>query len=183
MEGCKFIPCSLPGLFTIESLIHSDTRGSLSEVFNDQMVFETLAFRSKLELEVVSSIGVLRGLHYQLEPAAQAKIVRVVSGQILDVVVDIRKSSKTFGKYFSTILDDENKKQLYIPRGFAHGYYTLAENTIILYKLDGLYVKERSRGIMYNDDTLGVDWNLTAAPILSKQDSSLPRFINAELFY
>ena len=178
----KFTQLSLPGVYLIENDIFHDSRGSLSEVYIDQKVYEHLSFRTLLELEVDSVKGVLRGLHYQLDPHAQAKIVRAVSGAILDVVVDIRRNSKTFGKWCSNILDSDTKQQLYIPRGFAHGYYTLEANTTLIYKLDNLYSSESSRGIVYNDDSLCIDWGLTQVPILSHQDNLLPQLSKAEIF-
>jgi dTDP-4-dehydrorhamnose 3,5-epimerase len=135
----KKIPLPLPDLYLIENEVFKDSRGSLSEVYKDEQVYDILGFKNVLELEVVSVKGVLRGLHYQLDPYAQAKIVRVVNGKILDIVVDIRKSSKTFGKWCSYVLGDESRQQLYSPRGFAHGYYTIEDNTKIIYKLDNIY--------------------------------------------
>ena len=178
----KKIPCSLPGLYLIENEVFNDSRGSLSEVYKDKQVYETLGFKNALELEVGSFKGVLRGLHYQLDPYAQAKIVRVVSGKILDIVVDIRKSSKTFGKWCSHVLGNEFRQQLYIPRGFAHGYYTLEENTKLIYKLDNIYDRPSYRGIRYDDKSLDIDWSLLGNPIMSEQDLALPNLSKAEVF-
>ena len=141
----KLTRLELSNVCLIENDIFQDERGSLSEVYKDHMIYEKLGFTNFLELEVESVKGVLRGLHYQLDPHAQAKIVRVVNGSILDVVVDIRRSSKTFGKWCSNVLDSEKKQQLYVPRGFAHGYYTLEPNTKLIYKLDNLYTREVSK--------------------------------------
>ena len=178
----KLLPCSIPGMFIIENKTFKDARGSLTEVYQDTLVYDALNFKNVLELEVQSSKGVLRGLHYQLGSSSQAKIIRVVRGSILDVAVDIRRSSNTFGEYCSTTLDSERKNQLYIPRGFAHGYYTLENNTKLIYKLDNLYNPAASYGIVYDDQSIGIDWRLGRKPILSSQDASLPKLLEAELF-
>ena len=178
----KKISLSLPDLCLIENEVFKDSRGSLSEVYKDEQVYDTLGFKNVLELEVVSVKGVLRGLHYQLDPYAQAKIVRVVSGKILDIVVDIRKSSKTFGKCCSYVLGNEFSQQLFIPRGFAHGYYTIEDNTKISYKLDNIYDKSSYRGIRYDDESLDIDWCLKEDPIMSEQDLALPKLSKAEVF-
>ncbi len=173
---------SFDGLYVLESDIFSDQRGYLCEIYKDKLYSDKFLFKNILELEVESKKGVLRGLHYQLEPFAQAKIVRVVSGSILDIVVDIRKSSKTFGKYFSIELNDKNKKQLFIPKGFAHGYLVLSKSTKMIYKMDNDYNSEMARGIMFNDKILNIDWKLSDNPILSEQDKIFPSFKNAEIF-
>jgi dTDP-4-dehydrorhamnose 3,5-epimerase len=121
----------------------------------------------------------LRGLHFQLNPNAQAKLVRVVEGEVLDVVVDIRKGSTTFGKYFSILLSAENKKQLFIPRGFAHGFSVLSNACIFQYKCDNYYSKEAEGGIIYNDADLNIDWKLSTDEVLvSDKDKQLPLFKN-----
>jgi dTDP-4-dehydrorhamnose 3,5-epimerase len=178
----KLTRLELSDVCLIENDIFQDERGSLSEVYKDHMIYEKLGFTNLLELEVESVKGVLRGLHYQLDPHAQAKIVRVVNGSILDVVVDIRRSSKTFGKWCSNVLDSEKKQQLYVPRGFAHGYYTLEPNTKLIYKLDNLYSREAFRGIAYNDVSLDINWGLIGAPTLSEQDRILPKLSETEVF-
>ena len=124
-----------------------------------------------------STYGVIRGLHYQLEPYAQAKLVRVLEGTILDVAVDIRKGSPTFGRHFSIELTGENKKQLLIPAGFAHGFSVLSENAVVLYKCDAFYNKASEGGIIFNDPELNIDWKIdNAKAIVSEKDLSLPVF-------
>ena len=178
----NFIKTSFEELVIIENNIFSDERGYLSEIYKDDYFFNNLSFKNVLELEVKSSKDVIRGLHYQLEPFAQAKIVRVISGSILDIVVDIRQNSKTFGKYFQIELNDKNKKQLFIPKGFAHGYLVLSDSAKIIYKMDNVYNSDMARGIKFDDETLNIDWKLFCEPILSKQDMSFPSFDKAEVF-
>ncbi len=127
--------------------------------------------------ESVSKYGVVRGLHFQTGVHGQTKLVRVVKGSVLDVVVDLRKGSPSFGKSFSIVLSGENKKQLFVPRGFAHGFSVLEDNTVFAYKCDGYYNKQSERGIVYNDATLAIDWHLSStAMIISKKDLELPTF-------
>ena len=133
--------------------------------------------------EAKSTKGVLRGLHYQLPPFAQAKLVRVIKGKVLDIAVDIRKGSPTFGNYEAVELSEENKYQLFIPKGFAHGYVVLSDEAIFCYKVDNYYHKESERGIMYNDNSLQIDWKLPVEQLLiSGKDKMQPTFKNAELF-
>ena len=127
--------------------------------------------------EAFSQRGVLRGLHFQKGEYAQAKLVRVIQGSVLDVVVDLRKNSSSYGKHFSIVLSGENKKQLFVPRGFAHGYSVLENNTIFAYKCDNFYNKESEGGIIYNDSFLNIDWMLEENEIeLSEKDKVLPNF-------
>lgn len=131
----------------------------------------------------MSNRGILRGLHYQLEPMAQAKLVRVVVGQVLDIAVDIRKSSPNFGKVYSYMLDDRRHDQLFVPRGFAHGFIVFSETAIFQYKVDNFYSKEHERGILFNDPALGIDWQFPADKMLtSAKDKVLPLLADAELF-
>lgn len=178
----KLAKLALPGVLIIENQVFRDSRGSLCEVYKDSLFNEKLGFKNVMEIEVESKKGVLRGLHYQLEPYTQGKIVRVVNGSVLDVVVDIRRSSKTFGKWSSNILSSSKKNQIYVPRGFAHGYYTLENNTKLIYQMDNYYNFEASRGIAYDDIDLEIDWGLTKTPILSEQDKTLPTLMRAEIF-
>ena len=173
-----FIQTPISNLLVFEPKIHEDSRGYFFESFNLQ------TFRSEgIEINFVqdnqssSNYGVIRGLHYQLNPSAQVKLIRVLSGRILDVAVDIRKGSPTFGKSFSIELSAENKKQLFIPAGFAHGFSVLSEQAEVLYKCDSFYNKDREAGILYNDPSLSVDWKIPAGKeIISEKDKGLPLF-------
>lgn len=171
----------LKGCFVIEPRVFADNRGYFFESFNQKV------FKEKTGLEVdfvqdneaFSNKGVLRGLHYQKDKFAQAKLVRVIKGKVLDVILDIRPNSKTFGKHFSIILSEENKKQLFIPRGFAHGYAVLEDNTIFTYKCDNYYNKESEGGVLFNDPKLNIDWKLSNEEIiLSDKDKILPLLKN-----
>lgn len=168
----------------------NDNRGYFVEYYNEtklnKLVNKNIRFCQDNESK--SDKYVLRGLHYQIPPYAQSKLVRVINGAILDVIVDIRIKSPTFGKYISTILSKENKKQIFIPIGFAHGFLTLEENTIINYKVDNYYSKEHERGIIYNDKYLNINWNCDNM-ILSDKDKAQPLlneckdFFNYEINY
>jgi len=155
------------GVWVFEPQVFADSRGYFFESFN----------------EAKSSRGVLRGLHYQSGANAQSKLVRVVTGEVLDVIVDIRPGSKTYGKHFSILLNEENKKQLFVPKGFAHGYLVLTDDTIFAYKCDAYYDKANEGGIKYNDPSLGIDWILeTEALLLSEKDMELPLLGNHKPF-
>ena len=170
------ITTGIPGLFVFEPKVFEDSRGYFFESYNAQ-VFEKEGILTKFvqDNQSSSSYGVIRGLHYQLPPYAQTKLVRTLAGAILDVVVDIRKGSPTFGKSFSVELSAENKKQLYIPAGFAHGFSVLSEQAQILYKCDNFYNKESEGGISYNDPELGIDWRIPADKVIvSDKDKGLP---------
>ena len=133
--------------------------------------------------ESKSGKGVLRGLHYQIEPHAQSKLVRVIKGSVLDVVVDVRKDSENFGKHIVVPLNEINKYQLFIPKGFAHGYITLLDDTVFSYKVDELYNKECERGIIYNDSQLNIDWQAIGMElIISEKDLEQPIFSEATYF-
>ncbi|WP_323787445.1 dTDP-4-dehydrorhamnose 3,5-epimerase [Psychroserpens sp.] len=167
------------GCFIISPKIFRDERGYFFESFNKAR-FQKL---TGINVEFVqdnqskSSKGVLRGLHFQAGPYEQAKIVTVINGSVLDVCVDLRPNSKSFGKHFSMILDGIDKKQLFIPRGFAHGFLVLEDETVFSYKCDNYYNQDSERGIIYNDKTLNIDWlNKTEDLILSDKDSKLPTF-------
>lgn len=174
----------LKGCFILEPKIFKDNRGYFFETFN-QNTFKTLTGQNInfiQDNESFSSKGVLRGLHYQMGNYAQAKLVRVIKGSVLDVVVDIRKDSITFGQHFSIELSEENKTQLFIPRGFAHGFIVLSDTAIFSYKCDNLYNKEAEGGIMYNDKDLNIDWILNEDEFLvSEKDLQLPAFKNIDL--
>ena len=174
----------LEGCFIIEPKIYSDARGYFQETFNQQtfqqLTGETINFVQ--DNESMSSKGVLRGLHYQKGEHAQAKLVRVIKGKVLDIAVDLRKDSPTFGDHFSIELSGINKTQLFIPRGFAHGFIVLENDTIFSYKCDNFYNKESEGGIIYNDPTLIIDWILPEEAILvSEKDKELPEFKNTKL--
>ena len=175
-----FIETGFEGLKIFEPRVFVDSRGYFFECFN-QKTFAQAGIENVFvqDNESKSQRGVLRGLHYQLNPMAQAKLVRVVEGEVLDVVVDIRKSSATYGKTYSALLSADNKKQLFIPRGFAHGFAVLSENCIFQYKCDNYYSKESEGGIMYNDTELNIDWQLSSHEIVvSEKDNALPSFRN-----
>ena len=175
---------NLKGCFIIEPQIFKDKRGYFLESFNQKAFNEALGLDIKFvqDNESQSSKGVLRGLHYQLGKYAQAKLVRVIKGRVLDVCLDLRKESKTFGKHFSVELSEHNKTQLFVPRGFAHGFIVLENETIFSYKCDNFYNKEAETGIIYNDKDLNIDWGLADEElIISKKDLILPNFKNAKL--
>ncbi len=173
----------LDGVLIIEPDIYKDIRGYFFESYNEKKYFDSgILNKFTQDNQSKSVYGVIRGLHYQLEPYAQAKLVRVVYGKIFDVAVDIRKNSPTFGKWFGIELSDENNLQLLIPRGFAHGFSVLSEVAIVLYKCDNIYNKESERGIVFYDQSINIDWKLPAEKIIvSEKDSKLPDLLNAEI--
>ena len=156
----KFSRVEIPDVIIIEPDVFTDERGYFFESFKQNELNKFLGYDVNFcqDNESKSTYGVLRGLHYQEPPFAQAKLVRVIQGSVLDVAVDIRKESPTFGKYISVELNDQNKKQLFIPRGFAHGFVVLSETVIFTYKVDNYYNKESERGIAYNDPTVRINW-------------------------
>jgi len=173
-----FIETGLPDLKVFEPRVFADDRGYFFESFN-QNTFSEAGISSAFvqDNESKSNKGVVRGLHYQHEPFAQAKLVRVVKGKVLDVVLDIRKGSPTFGKVYAIELTEENRLQLYIPRGFAHGFSVLEDETIFQYKCDNFYSKESEGGINYKDPSLKIDWKISEAEALvSDKDKVLPFF-------
>lgn len=146
----------------IEPKVFKDQRGYFFESFNEkQFQKEVCKTTFVQDNEAKSSFGVLRGLHYQLPPFAQSKLVRVIKGEVLDVAVDIRKGSPTFKKHVAVVLSDENKRQLFVPRGFAHGYLVLSEEAIFSYKVDNKYAPESESGILFSDNELNINWKLT----------------------
>jgi dTDP-4-dehydrorhamnose 3,5-epimerase len=169
----------------IEPRIFGDARGYFFEPYNRNTFLKEWNIDETFvqDNESYSRRGVVRGLHYQAGGMAQAKLVRVVLGRVLDVVVDIRKSSPFFGKVYSYMLDDIKKHMLFVPRGFAHGFAVLSETAIFQYKVDHFYAKESERGIHYADRRLAIDWHLPADSIIvSEKDQHLPAFDNAEYF-
>lgn len=168
----------IPDLKILEPRVFEDSRGYFFESYN-AATFEQLGINLQFvqDNQSSSSYGVIRGLHYQLPPYAQTKLVRVLHGAILDVALDIRQGSPTFGQHFSIELSADNKKQLLIPRGFAHGFSVLSEQAVVLYKCDGLYNKESDAGILYNDPALNIDWKVPADKVIvSDKDKVLPAF-------
>jgi dTDP-4-dehydrorhamnose 3,5-epimerase len=179
----EFIATDFPGLYIARPNIFNDPRGYFYESFNEKKMVEGgLNYRFVQDNQSKSSHGVIRGLHYQLEPYAQTKLIRVLSGNIRDVVVDIRKSSPTYGKTYSIELSCSNKLQLLIPRGFAHGFSVLTETAVVLYKTDNYYVPSAERGIHYHDPKLSIDWGIKdSEAIVGERDNSLPFFDKAEM--
>jgi dTDP-4-dehydrorhamnose 3,5-epimerase len=173
-----FVETGFPGLLVFEPKVFGDSRGYFFESYSEKDFREVgIDVKFVQDNESSSLYGVIRGLHYQLAPYAQAKLIRVVEGCILDVVVDIRKGSPSYGKAFSLELTGENKKQLYIPTGFAHGFSVLSEKAVVIYKCDHFYNKESEGGIRYNDLQLKIDWKIPAdKAIISDKDKVLPLF-------
>ncbi len=179
----KFIETKLQGCFILEPKIIQDERGYFMESFNEK----TFALGVGQDVHFVqdnqsfSSKGVLRGLHYQTGEHAQAKLVRVLHGEVLDLAVDLRPNSPTFGQYESVLLSGENQKQFFVPRGFAHGFLVLSETATFFYKCDNFYNKESEGGVIFNDATLGIDWNFDEKDlIISEKDKILPSLENAK---
>ncbi|MFN3752790.1 dTDP-4-dehydrorhamnose 3,5-epimerase [Flavobacterium sp.] len=179
----NFIPTKLEGCFIIEPKIILDERGYFMESFNERI------FRNGVGQEIhfvqdnqsYSSKGVLRGLHYQTGEHAQAKLVRVLQGEVLDVAVDIRPYSPTFGQYESVVLSGDNQRQFFVPRGFAHGFLVLSNTATFFYKCDNFYNKESEGGIIYNDKTINIDWDFPSENlIVSDKDKIQPTIENAK---
>ena len=161
-------------LLIIEPQVFKDERGFFHESYNKNNLDINIVFVQDNESK--SYKGVIRGLHFQAPPFEQTKLVRCVSGNILDVVVDLRINSKTYGKSFSFELSSENNKQLFVPKGFAHGFQVLSESAIVNYKVDNYYNPKSETGIIWNDKNLSIDWNLDLKPILSKKDLTFVSF-------
>jgi len=174
----NFIRTNIPDVIIIEPKVHGDHRGYFVETFRADKLEEFLGFKINFgqDNESKSSKGVLRGLHYQLPPHAQTKLVRVIAGRVLDVAVDIRKDSPTFGQHVSVELTADNKKQLLVPRGFAHGFVVLEDDTIFAYKVDNYYSPECDRGIAFDDPALNIDWMIKKEELnLSEKDTKQPK--------
>src|SRR6218665_131532 len=171
-----FIKTDFPGLYIFEPKVFEDSRGYFFESYNENLSkAEGIDIRFVQDNQAKSSYGVVRGLHYQLAPFAQTKFIRALSGSILDVVVDIRKGSPTFGKVFSIELNDQNKLQLLIPKGFAHGYSVLSPTAEVFYKCAAFWNKEAEGGIFINDPALNIDWRIPKDKmIISEKDLLLP---------
>lgn len=181
----NYIEQSVKGVFVIEPKVFGDSRGYFYESFKQAEFDEHIGHHVEFvqENQSKSSKGVLRGLHYQKGDASQAKLVRVVKGAVLDVAVDIRKSSPTFGKYVAVELSEENNRQLFIPRGFAHGFLVLSDEAVFTYKVDNVYAPQADAGIMYNDPQVGIEWpKLDCELLLSEKDTKHPLLKDAEVF-
>ncbi len=176
-----FSTCHIQGLVIVEPAVFEDSRGHFFESYNETLFKQNgIAANFVQDNQSYSSYGVIRGLHYQQAPHAQAKLVRVLDGVILDVAVDIRKSSPTYGRHFAIELSSENRKQLFIPEGFAHGFSVLSQTAVVLYKCNAFYNKSSEGGIMYNDGQLAIDWKLKAEEAnVSGKDLQLPLFADA----
>lgn len=168
------------GLMLFTPRVHHDDRGFFFEAYNKRLFTqEMIACEFVQDNQSSSSYGVIRGLHYQLNPYAQAKLVRVIHGRVLDIVVDIRANSRTYGRHFSVELSADNKKQLFIPAGFAHGFSVLSDHAEVMYKCDQYYNKQSEGGIVYNDPALGIDWGIPSEKIVvSEKDAELPMLAN-----
>jgi dTDP-4-dehydrorhamnose 3,5-epimerase len=179
----NFIPTKLEGCFIIEPKIIQDERGYFMESFNENTFQKGVGKQVHFvqDNQSFSSKGVLRGLHYQTGKHAQAKLVRVLQGEVLDVAVDIRPESSTYGQYEAVILSGENQVQFFVPRGFAHGFLVLSETATFFYKCDNFYDKESEGGIIYNDETIKVDWQIPTEDLLiSEKDKVQPIFQNSK---
>lgn len=174
----NFIRTKIPDIIICEPIVHGDSRGYFVETFREDKLEEFIGYTINFcqDNESKSSKGVLRGLHYQLAPHAQTKLVRVIQGKVLDVAVDIRKGSPTFGQHVAVELSGENKRQLLIPRGFAHGFIVLEDDTTFAYKVDSYYSPECDRGIAFDDKDLDIDWILNIRELnLSSKDKVQPK--------
>ena len=172
-------------VFILKPKVHLDERGYFTESYNEKETEKFLGRKIAFcqDNQTFSKKGVLRGLHYQLPPFSQSKLVRVIEGKVLDIIVDVRKGSPTFGQHFSYKLSAENQLQIFIPRGFAHGYITLSETSIFSYKVDNYYNKESEASIAYDDPKLGIDWKLDpSAFFLSEKDKLHPNLDQAQYF-
>ena len=173
-----FTRTAIPDVVIIEPKVHGDSRGYFVETFVSNKLEEFLGYKINFcqDNESKSSKGVLRGLHYQLPPHSQTKLVRVIHGRVFDVAVDIRKNSPTFGQHVAVLLSGENKKQLLIPRGFAHGFVVLEDDTVFAYKVDNYYSPQCDRGIAFDDKNLNIDWILNHDELnLSAKDTTQPK--------
>ena len=179
----EFIRTEIPDVVICKPTLHGDHRGYFIETFREDKLEEFLGYKINFcqDNESKSSRGVLRGLHYQLPPDAQTKLVRVIQGRVLDVAVDIRKGSPTFGKHVSVELNSENKQQLLVPRGFAHGFVVLEDDTIFAYKVDSYYSPDNDRGIAFDDEALGIEWVVAHEELnLSAKDKIQPKLSQAD---
>jgi dTDP-4-dehydrorhamnose 3,5-epimerase len=179
----KFIETKLKGCFILKPNVIQDDRGYFMESFNENAFYKGIGQKVTFvqDNQSFSSKGVLRGLHYQTGEHAQAKLVRVLQGEVLDVAVDLRPNSETFGQYETVLLTAENQTQFFIPRGFAHGFLVLSETATFFYKCDNFYNKESEGGLIYNDSSVNIDWNFPYEQlIISEKDQILPTLDNAK---
>lgn len=182
----KFIPQLIPDVILIEPVTHGDSRGYFLETFRQDLFEKAIGYKVNFvqDNESKSARGVLRGLHYQLPPHSQAKLVRVIDGRVLDIAVDMRKSSATFGQHVSVELTGKNKCQLFVPHGFAHGFVVLSDSATFAYKVDDYYSPEHDRGIAFDDDHLKIDWRLAVKDLqLSAKDKAHPFLVTASDFF
>jgi len=173
----KFIPQSISEVILIKPTTYSDERGYFMEAFRQDLFEEAIGYKVNFvqDNESKSSKGVLRGLHYQLQPYSQAKLVRVIEGSVLDVAVDIRQSSPTFGQHVAVVLTEQNKHQLFVPHGFAHGFVVLSDEATFMYKVDNYYAPQYERGVLFSDKALAIDWHLPIENLcLLDKDKNLP---------
>ena len=180
-----FTKTAISDVIICEPIVHGDERGYFVETFRQDKLEDFLGYKINFlqDNESKSSYGVLRGLHYQLEPFSQTKLIRVIQGCILDVAVDIRKNSPTFGLHVSVQLSGEDKKQMFVPKGFAHGFIVLSDEATVAYKVDNYYAPQCDRGIAYNDLSLKIDWLVPQNQHkVSTKDTQHPSFNQAELF-
>jgi dTDP-4-dehydrorhamnose 3,5-epimerase len=179
----KMIATPLPGVLVVEPSVFGDDRGFFFEAWNSQefstAVGQQVSFAQDNHSR--STMGVVRGLHYQL-PRPQGKLVRCSLGAVWDVAVDLRKSSPTFGEWFGTELSEENKRQLWIPEGFGHGFVALSDTADLLYKATDCYVAEADKALAWNDPDIGIDWPLESEPVLSAKDATAPYLADAEMY-
>jgi len=174
----EIIKTFIEGLIIIQPKVFEDERGYFMESFKDSFIKENFPEINFIQdNESKSSYGVLRGLHFQKPPFEQTKLVRVIDGEVLDVAVDLRKNSPTYGKWYSILLSGENKKQLLIPKGFAHGFYVRSDTSVVTYKVDNPYVKTHETGVRFDDPTINIDWQIESVKvIISEKDKELRTF-------
>lgn len=182
----KFFKQEIPEVILVEPKIHGDERGYFIETFRQDLFEEATGYQVGFiqDNESKSSKGVLRGLHFQLPPFSQSKLVRVIEGEVLDVAVDIRKGSPSFGQHVSAVLSGENKRQLFVPRGFAHGFVVLSDSAIFSYKVDNYYSAESDRGVAFDDSAININWQLPKENLqLSEKDQKQPGIDNLDQYF